>query len=205
MGRKSAGAFDPKPVVLEGAHVRLEPLLVAHGAEVLEAGREPSIWEHLPRAALTDLADAEGWIREALAEQARGESVPFAIRSHAGGALAGSTRFLEIRRPHRTLEIGWTWLAPAHQRSAINTEAKLLLLVHAFEDLGAERVQFKTDARNLRSQRALERIGAQREGVLRRHLIVRDGYRRDSVFYSVIAPEWPAVRRHLEGLLSRPR
>ena len=199
----SADRFLPKPVVLAGDHVRLDPLRIEDAGELLEIGRDPSIWEHLPRAALESITDAEGWIGEALAEQTRGESLVFAIRSLPTGALAGSTRFLDIRPPHRGLEIGWTWLSPAHQRSAINTAAKLLLLSHAFEDLGAERVQFKTDARNQRSQRALERIGATREGVMRRHLSVRDGRLRDSVFYSVIAPEWPEVRRHLEALLAR--
>lgn len=193
--------FAPRPIVLEGSRVRLEPLRLEDAAEIFEAGSDPSIWDYLPRGPLSGRADAENWLKEALADQARGESVVFGIRALPSGALAGSTRFLDIRPPHRGLEIGWTWLAPAHQRSAVNTQAKLLLLAHAFDDLGAERVQLKTDARNLRSQRAIERIGATREGVLRRHLAVRDGYLRDSVYYSVIAPEWPRVRKHLESML----
>jgi RimJ/RimL family protein N-acetyltransferase len=135
--------------------------------------------------------------------------VPFAIVEksppgaigRAPGRAIGSTRYLDIRREHRGLEIGWTWLGRAWQRTAANTECKLLLLEHAFEALGALRVQLKTDARNLASQRAIERIGAVREGVLRAHMVVREGFVRDSVMYAVTAGEWPEVKGKLEGLL----
>ncbi|MGE0555287.1 MAG: GNAT family N-acetyltransferase, partial [Gemmatimonadales bacterium] len=115
----------------------------------------------------------------------------------------GSTRFLEIRRPDRALEIGWTWLGEASHRTAVNTETKYLLLRHAFEDLGARRVQLKTDGRNERAQRAIERLGAKKEGVLRLHRLMWDGHVRDSVYYSVIADEWPEVKARLKGFLGR--
>jgi RimJ/RimL family protein N-acetyltransferase len=129
--------------------------------------------------------------------------VAFAIVSAASGAAVGSTRFLNIERPHRALEIGWTWIGPAWQRSAINTECKLLLLGHAFEQLGAHRVTLKTDARNLRSQRAIERVGGVREGVLRRHRVCWDGFVRDSVYYGIIDGEWPQVKSRLEAMSAR--
>jgi RimJ/RimL family protein N-acetyltransferase len=195
--------FDPRPVTLARAPVRLEPLAPSHAGDLLAAGAEESIWPWMPRGPLADLADTTAWI-EACAEAAdRGEIVPFAIIDAAAGRAVGSTRFMDIRRPHRALEIGYTWLGVAAQRSAVNTTCKLLLMEHAFETLGAERVQLKTDARNERSQRALERIGAVREGVLRRHMVVRDGYVRDSVYYSVVAGEWEGVRERLEALLRR--
>lgn len=136
-------------------------------------------------------------IREAAREDG---SIAFAIVPVATGAAAGSTRYLDIDRSHRTLEIGWTWIGPAWQRTAVNTECKLLLLAHAFDDLGAHRVTLKTDGRNERSQRAIERIGATREGVLRRHRVCWDGYVRDTVYFGVTDLDWPRVR---EGLVAR--
>ena len=193
--------FDPRPVTLEGQHVRLEPLAAAHAAALCDAGRDASIWQYLPRPPFLDVADTEAWIGAALAAAEAGSEVAFAIVDRATGRAVGSTRYLCIRREHRGLEIGWTWIAPAFQRTPVNTECKLLLLTHAFETLGAMRVEFKTDLRNERSQRALERIGGVREGVFRRHMLVRDGHVRDSVYYSIVDGGWPAVKARLRERL----
>lgn len=142
-------------------------------------------------------------IDEAVEASRAGTAHGFAIVSLKEGRAVGSTRFLDIRREHRALEIGWTWLAKSHHRTAVNTECKLLLLQHAFETLGAVRVQLKTDLRNERSQRAIERLGAVREGVHRKQLTVWNGYVRDSVFYSVIDTEWPGIKARLLASLAR--
>jgi RimJ/RimL family protein N-acetyltransferase len=154
----------------------------------------------MPRACFIDLADTRQWIEEALVAPGH---LPFAIVEADKDKVVGSTRYLNIRPEHRALEIGWTWLGQDWQRTAVNTEAKLLLLSHAFERLGCVRVEFKTDARNERSQRALQRIGAIREGVLRNHMIVQGNYARDSVYFSVIAAEWPDVKARLQALANR--
>jgi RimJ/RimL family protein N-acetyltransferase len=201
----SAAAFriTPAPVVLEGRHARLEPLDPRHADALFDAGRDERIWTYLPRGPFADPADARGWIDEARAAQAKGLEVPFAIVHAASGNVAGSTRFLDIRPADRGLEIGWTWIAPAYQRTPLNTECKYLLLRYAFEALGATRVQLKTDSRNVKSQIAIDRIGATREGTLRHHMIVRDGYVRDSVFFSVTETDWPLVKQRLERFLDR--
>lgn len=192
--------FAPAPVTLLGRHVRLEPLRTDHAADLHEAARDPSIWTYLSRAAFPD---TEGWIAEALAEVAAGRQIAFATIDLEAGRAVGSTRYLDIRPTDRGIEIGSTWLETAAQRTAINTECKYLLLEHAFETLGALRVQLKTDARNIRSQNAIARMGAVREGVLRSHMIVRDGYVRDSVFFSVVDSEWPSVKASLLAKLGR--
>lgn len=195
--------MNPTPVVLYGEHVRIEPLDHRHADDLLEAAREDAIWRYLPvsrpqdREALIDLID------RAWKAAAAGDEIPFAIVDDRTDRAVGSTRFLEIRRVDRALEIGWTWLGTAAQRTAANTEGKFLLLRHAFEDLGALRVQFKTDGRNLGSQRAIERLGAVKEGVLRHHRLVWDGFYRDTVYYSILEPEWPAVKTRLLGFLGR--
>jgi N-acetyltransferase len=188
------------PVVLAGSAVRLEPLTLAHAQGLYNIGRSAADWAYMPRSCFVDLADTRQWIAEAL--DAPGH-LPFVIVDAARNKLAGSTRYLNIRPEHRSLEIGWTWLGQNWLRTAVNTEAKLLLLTHAFERLGCVRVEFKTDARNQRSQQALQRIGATREGVLRKHMIVQGNYQRDSVYFSVIQPEWPDVKSHLQALLDR--
>lgn len=193
--------FDPKPVVLEGAHARLVPLTLDHTDALLEAARFPEIWTYMPVLPITTRADARRFIEDALAQQTAGDQVPFAILDTRGGALVGSTRFMEIRRPHRGLEIGATWLTPAAWRTAINTQAKRLLLGHAFEALDAMRVQLKTDARNVRSQTAIARIGGVREGTLRAHMLLPTGHVRDTVYFSVLASEWPAVKANLDARL----
>lgn len=196
--------FDPVPVTLHGRHVRLEPLARQHAPDLLVAAADEAIWRYMPRPPPRELSGVESMIDEALVEARAGRQVPFAIIGAASGRAVGSTRYLEIRRENRGLEIGWTWLAAAAQRTVMNTECKYLLLRHVFETLGAIRVQLRTDLRNLRSQRAIERIGATREGVFRHERIMWDGYVRDSVFYSVIDGEWPAVKAGLEEKLATP-
>lgn len=188
--------------MLEGRVVRLEPLTAAHVEGLAQVGLEPSIWRWMPTV-LHDEADVRAWVETALAAAAGGREVPFAQVERATGRPVGSTRFLNIEPAHRRLEIGYTWLAPAWQRTAVNSEAKLLLLSHAFESLGALRVEFKTDSRNAGSRRALAGIGAMEEGTLRRHMLVQDGDRRDSVYFSVIAEEWPEVRQRLHERVER--
>jgi RimJ/RimL family protein N-acetyltransferase len=182
------------PVVLTGASVRLEPLSQDHAQGLYNRGRAASDWAYMPRSCFVDLADTRQWIDEALLAP---DQLPFAIVEPGKGKVVGSTRYLHIRQEHRSLEIGWTWLGQEWQRTGINTQVKLLLLSHAFERLGCVRVEFKTDERNARSQRALERIGATREGVLRNHMIVQGDYVRDSVYFSVIDRDWPQVKERL--------
>jgi RimJ/RimL family protein N-acetyltransferase len=150
-----------------------------------------------------DDASLRTWFEAAHANAAAGDEVPFATIDLASGRAVGSSRYMSIAPEHRRLEIGWTWLGTAFQRTGANREAKLLQLTHAFETLDAERVEFKTHARNVASRTALLGIGATFEGVLRHHTIMPDGSNRDSAFYGVIAPEWPAVKTRLEGLLER--
>jgi N-acetyltransferase len=191
--------MEPRPVVLEGEFVRLEPLRLDHAADLLAAGRDEEIWRYLPRAAPKRLEDVHAMIEEALERARDGSEVPFAIVLRSSGRAVGSTRYIDIRRAHRGLEIGWTWIGREWQRTAVNSECKRVLLAHAFETLGALRVQLKTDARNLRSQRAIERLGAVREGVLRSHMVLYDGFVRDSVMYSMVAEEWPRTKARLEA------
>ena len=193
-------AFEVQPVVLNGEHVRLEPLAPGHAPGLFNQGQEAEDWAFMPRPCFIDTADCRQWIEETIATVGH---VPFAIVETGRGRPVGSTRYLNIRPEHRGLEIGWTWLGRDWQRSPVNTETKLLLLQYAFEVLGAIRVEFKTDARNERAQLALERIGAVREGVLRRHMIVQQGYLRDSVYFSVTEEEWPRVKTGLLHKLGR--
>jgi RimJ/RimL family protein N-acetyltransferase len=188
------------PVTLAGDVVRLEPLSRDHAQGLYNRGRVPADWQYLPRSCFVDLADARQWVEEALAAP---DQLPFAIVETAKRRVVGSTRYLNIRPEHRGLEIGWTWLGQEWQRTGVNTEVKLLLLTHAFERLGCLRVEFKTDARNDRSQRALERIGATCEGTRRRHMIVQGGHLRDSIYYSILDAEWPGVRERLRQLALR--
>ncbi len=194
--------MNPVPVLLAGDVVRLEPLDVRHADDLVEAAADPAIWLYMPIPQPDSLEQVRGWIAETAKQATSGDQLPFAIVDAGSGRVIGSTRYLEIRREWRTLEIGWTWLAASAQRTAVNTEAKFLLLRHAFEDLGALRVQFKTDLRNTRSQQALERLGAVREGVLRKQRINHDGYVRDAVYFSIIDSEWGAVKQRLQGRLN---
>jgi RimJ/RimL family protein N-acetyltransferase len=195
--------FDPRPLVLAGRQVRLEPLQPAHAAALYAAGRDAEIHRYLIGSAPASPADMEATVAKALAAAATGVEVPFAIIDLASGQVAGTTRFLDIRRKDRALEIGHTWLGPAFQRTAVNTEAKYLLLRHAFEELGAVRVQLKTDERNDRSRRAIERLGARFEGILHNYQTRWDGFVRNTAMYAIMAADWPAVKAGLEAKLVR--
>lgn len=197
-------AFEPKPILLAGRHVRLEPLAPRHAAGLFAAGRPAEIWTHLLTPPFASEAAVSDWIAEALQAQASGAEVPYATVRQSDDRVVGSTRFIDIRRPHRGLEIGWTWIAPEAQRTAVNTEAKYLMLRQAFEGWGAMRVQLKTDARNEKSRRAILRVGATFEGILRKQLLrPHDGYQRDTAMFSITDGEWPAARARLEAMLAR--
>jgi RimJ/RimL family protein N-acetyltransferase len=191
-----------EPITLSGAVVRLEPLGPQHVDGLLRAAADPAIWLWMPEDPSGSREAMARWLEDALAQRDAGTQLPFAIVTQAGGVVIGSTRYLEIMPHDHTLEIGWTWLAHEAQRTAVNTECKYLLLRHAFEDLGAMRVQLKTDLRNTRSQAAIERLGAVREGVLRKHRIVQGQHQRYTVVYSIIDDEWPAAKARLEGWLT---
>lgn len=188
------------PVVLTGELVRLEPLGLLHADQVFEAGNHEEIWTYMSRAIQTR-EDAVDFIEQALTAQESGTELPFAIISQKTGNVIGSTRYLNISAKDKRLEIGFTWLTPSVWKTLVNTECKWLLLRHAFEQLGLNRVEFKTDGRNVNSQRAIARIGGVKEGVFRSHMIVRDGYVRDSVYFSMIAKEWPEVNERLRSRL----
>lgn len=191
-----------EPVTLSGRHVRLEPLAEAHAAALWAAGSsDPALYRYTPYQ-LASEADLRQFITAAQRAHTRGEGLAFATVDQASGTPIGSSSYLAADAHHRRVEIGGTWLVSARQRSAANTEAKLLMLGHAFEALGCQRVEFKTDRLNERSRQALQRIGAVEEGIFRSHMTMPDGRRRDSVYFSIIADEWPAVRRHLTGLLA---
>ena len=192
--------LPPRRVTLDGRFVRLEPLEERHRDDLLAAATEdPLIWQFMS-ANLAVGPDA--WLPY-LADALRPEYVAWATVERASGRAVGSTRFGDIAPEHGRVEIGWTWIAPSRQRTAVNTEAKLLQLTYAFDDLGATRVALKTDGRNERSQRAIERLGAVREGILRRHVRLPDGFIRDTVYYSILADEWPAVKARLTERLGR--
>jgi RimJ/RimL family protein N-acetyltransferase len=189
------------PVTLSGKFVRLEPLSLEHVSALAAIGLEERIWRYMLYGRMQSSADIRVWVEGMLKRQAAGADLPFAVRHLESGRLAGATRYLEIRPKHRALEIGGTWYGLDFQRTVVNTESKYLLLSHAFETLGAVRVQFKTDLRNLASQKAIERLGAVKEGILRQHMITPEGVLRDSVYYSIIDREWPTVKTRLEGML----
>ena len=196
-------AMDVRPVVLDGARVCMEPLdLARHWEGLFAIGRDPELW----RWTIAD-ASAEPALRDylatALREQAEGRSLPFATIDKASGRVAGCTRFGNIERAHRKVEIGWTWVGTPFQRSHVNTEAKHLMLSHAFEHWGCLRVEFKTDVRNESSRNAMLRIGCREEGTLRKHMIRDNGGRRDSVYFSILDDEWPTVKAALEAMLQR--
>lgn len=190
-------SFDPKPATLTGKAIRLEPLNESHFGALQQAAADPAIWTYLVGIEGHKPQVFRAWFDEALKNMAAGADVPFAIISNETNSPIGSTRFMDIRRAHYGMEIGWTWLHPSAQRTRANTEAKFLLLEYGFEVCRALRIQLKTDAQNLRSQAAIERIGATREGILRMHMICADGRVRNTVYYSVIAPEWPQVKEAL--------
>jgi RimJ/RimL family protein N-acetyltransferase len=191
-----------EPVTLEGTVVRLEPLTLEHLPGLTQVGLDSELWRWTI-AAIQTPGDMRGYVESAISYAADGTEVPFATVDRSSGTVIGSTRYLSIEPQHRRLEIGSTWVAPAWQRTAVNTEAKLLMLAHAFNELRALRVEFKTDSLNDRSRTALLGIGATEEGTLRNHMLTETGRRRHSVYYSVIEEEWPRVRMHLEQRLAR--
>jgi RimJ/RimL family protein N-acetyltransferase len=191
------------PITLTGRSVRLEPLSLDHVPGLAEVGCDDRIWQLMLYGLIRSESDMRRWVESLLEAQASGTDLPFAVVHLASGRLAGATRYLEMRPEHRALEIGGTWYGLDFQRTAVNSECKYLLLKYAFEKLGCVRVQFKADLRNERSWRAIERIGAVREGVLRNHFIMPDGVRRDSVYYSILDTEWPVAQARLEELLAR--
>jgi RimJ/RimL family protein N-acetyltransferase len=195
--------MDPRPVTFRGRLVRLEPVTLDHAADLYAALRaDPSIWRFRTLVPPTALEGMRDLIARDLEAMDRGTLVPFAQVEVATGRAVGGTTYMNISRPDRGLEIGSTWLGRPWQRSGLNTEAKYLLLRHAFEELGAVRVQLKTDARNRQSRAAIERLGAVHEGTLRKHMLMPDGVLRDSVFYSILDDEWPAVKASLEAKLA---
>ena len=189
-----------EPVTLQGRVVRLEPLALAHVPGLARVGLDPELWRWIPTQ-VADAAQMQAWVQTALDEQTAGTSLPFAIFSQASGEAIGSTRYMNIVPAHRRLEIGSTWLSTAAQRSGANTEAKLLLLTHAFEALKAIRVELKTDALNSKSRAAIARIGGIEEGIFRRHVICASGRVRDTVYFSMLDNEWPAVKTRLFSML----
>jgi RimJ/RimL family protein N-acetyltransferase len=189
------------PVTLTGRRVRLEPLAEDHLPDLARVAFDDTVWRWVTGQRM-DEAGLRAWFETTMAAARAGTDVPFATVDLASGRAVGSTRYMSIAPEHRRLEIGWTWLGSAYQRIGINREAKMLQLRHAFERLGAERVEFKTHARNERSRAALLGIGAEFEGVLRHHMIMADGSNRDSAYYSVLAEEWPGVKARLETLLA---
>lgn len=199
--RLRIGAMQLRPVTLHGRHVRLEPLAARHADGLVKHGADAAVWEHIALTPLRTVETAREYAATAERELATGEALTFAIVRRDTGEAAGTTTMFDFNAADRRLEIGRTWIGRECWRTAINTEAKLLLLAHAFETLGLLRVQLKTDIRNTRSQAAIERLGAQKEGVLRAHMRRRDGSQRDTVMYSIIADEWPAVKARLEGFL----
>jgi N-acetyltransferase len=192
-----------EPVTLTGTLVRLEPLNPRHIPDLAEAGQDESIWKFMRYGAVTTEEGMRGFVDNLLSAQARGTELPFAVLHQETGRAIGMTRYMNIEPANRALEIGGTWYAVSYQRSGVNTECKFLLLRHAFETLDCLRVQIKTDLRNERSQRAIERIGAVREGVLRDHMVLPDGTVRSSVYYSILAREWPEVKKRLMELMDR--
>jgi RimJ/RimL family protein N-acetyltransferase len=190
---------------LEGRIVVLEPLAREHEQGLYAAAQDAEIWRWMSYNAVESPETFHAWIEEALRAMEAGEEVPFTVLSAQTGKPIGSTRYLTLRPEHRGLEIGWTWLARSAWGTGANAEAKLLLLEHAFERLGCIRVEFKTDARNERSRAALEALPARFEGIFRSHMLVRDGERRNSAYYSVTDDDWPVVRTLLERRLSAKR
>jgi RimJ/RimL family protein N-acetyltransferase len=191
-----------QPLTLDGRHVRLAPLSASHLEALCAVGLDEALWR-LSTVRMQNRQDMTEYVAAALAEQARGVALPFVTIERSSNRVIGSTRFGNIDRGNRRVEIGWTWLARPWQRTAANSEAKLLMLRHAFETWGCLRVELKTDALNQQSRQAMLRIGAREEGILRSHMLVWDGRRRDSAYYSILDAEWPRVREQLIARLER--
>jgi len=195
--------MEVKPVTLQGKHVRLEPMTEAHIPALAEIGVGHTFWDFMVYGQINSVDDMRGWVLDILSRAEKGTDLPFVAIHLASGRMAGATRYLNIMPNDRGLEVGGTWYGPEFQRTPVNTECKYLLFRHAFETLGCIRVQLKTDLRNERSQKAIERIGAVKEGVLRNHMILPDGHYRNSVYYSILDSEWLGVKKRLEEMLHR--
>ena len=195
--------MEVNPVVLTGRHVRLEPLSESHVKGLTEIGAGQDFWDFMLYGRMETKEDMRDWVLDIMSRAEKGTDSPFAVIHLASGKVAGATRYLNIMPKDRGLEIGGTWYGTEYQRTPVNTECKYLLLTHAFEKLGCIRVQLKTDLRNERSQKALERIGAKKEGIFRNHMILPGGKYRDSVFYSILDSEWSEVKKQLEGMMAR--
>ncbi|MGM9950351.1 MAG: GNAT family N-acetyltransferase [Lysinibacillus sp.] len=185
------------PIFLENDVVQLRPIELSDTEEILEAAIDPEIWTHMSDTLLTKGAVLD-YTENAVKEREAGQSHKFVILSKETGKIIGSTTFFDMSSEHKRLEIGYTWLHPRYWRTNINTNCKYLLLTYCFEQWGMHRVQIKTDHENLRSQKAIERLGATKEGVLRNHMIRKDGTIRHTVMYSIIKEDWPEVKRHFE-------
>ena len=195
--------MEIKPITLDGTYVRLEPLTLEHLPGLCEVGLDPDLWRWTSNIQRTP-DDMRNYVLEALRAHDMGSALPFATVESSSGMIVGSTRFGNIDHENMGVEIGWTWLGQRWQRTPINTEAKYLMLQHAFEKLGCIRVAFKTDSLNERSRSSILRLGAREEGVFRNHMLAYAGRIRHSVYYSIINTEWPLVKAHLEDLLNRP-
>lgn len=191
------------PVTLAGRYVRLEPLSLAHVPALAEVAADPDVWRLLSTP-LGSEEEVRAFVQGGIDMQAAGTALPFCTVDVSTNRPIGSTRFANADPLHRRVEIGWTWLGRDWMRTPANTEAKHLMLTHAFDVLGCVRVELKTDALNQRSRNAMLRIGATEEGTLRRHMLVQDGRYRDSVYFSILDDEWPAVRERLQEMLARP-
>ena len=193
------GANGASPVTLEGTHVRLEPLRPDHAGKLWEIAKDHlhELFQWIPYR-LESLEDFRVFNRHVLEEQKRGLTVPFATFERNSGDIVGTTRFMNMDMPNRKVEIGSTWIAPPWQRTAVNTEAKYLMLRHAFEVWNCLRVELKTDSMNQRSRMAILRLGAKEEGTLRKHMVTWNGRQRDSVYFSILDTEWPEVKTRLE-------
>jgi RimJ/RimL family protein N-acetyltransferase len=192
------------PITLSGSVVRLEPLTELHVDDLTRIGADPELWLYT-MTRIMERADAEAYVAAALRAAAQGSALPFVTVLQSENRIVGSTRFANYDMDNRRIEIGWTWIAPALQRTGANVEAKLLMLTHAFEQLSCNRVEFKTDVLNQKSRNALLGIGATEEGVLREHSIIWNGRKRDTIYYSILAAEWPAVKSRLQERLAIPR
>ena len=195
--------MEVKPIVLIGRHVRLEPMIEAHISGLAEIGVDQKFWDFMVYGRMDSEDDMRQWVMEILSREKNGTDLPFTVIHLASGRVAGATRYMNIMPKDRGLEVGGTWYGTEFQRTPVNTESKYLLFTHAFESLKCIRLQLKTDLRNERSQKAIERIGAKKEGVLRNRMILPDGRYRDSVYYSILDSEWPRVKKNLEEMLDR--
>jgi RimJ/RimL family protein N-acetyltransferase len=193
--------MDLTPTTLEGRYVRLVPLTVDHVDALWRVGQDPAIWTYMP-SPMASADEMRRSVESALADQAAGKALPFATVDRATETIVGSTRFGNIEPAHKRMEIGWTWVAAPWQRTAVNTEAKLLMLTFAFERAGCIRVELKTDLLNERSRRAILRLGASEEGTLRQHMVTPSGRLRDTVYFSILDHEWAGVKARLTARLA---